>query len=76
MGMFVNKLPELVNLRDFQVTGTTEAQGGDGLPVVVVAVEVQGARPQQRGAFEFHLQRKRAGGKKGSLMTAMVRRLG
>eukprot|EP00887_Chlorella_sp_A99_P005826 scaffold1.g5826.t1 len=70
MGMFQSRLPELVNLSSYEITGVAEA--GDGATVVSVAVV--GPRPGLAGEFEFHLRRKAVGGKKGSLMTHMLRR--
>lgn len=84
MGMFSNRLPELINNQGFEVCSVEEQEGDDAAPptaVVIVAVQpAAGKQQQQQGEgqlqrFEFQLRRKTVGARKGSLMTFMVRRV-
>ncbi|KAL4452470.1 hypothetical protein ABPG75_008132 [Micractinium tetrahymenae] len=76
MGMFANRLGELINCEAFSVEGAEERPASDGAPpTAVVTAAVTPARGGEPRRFEFHLRRKAVGARKGSLMTYMVRRL-
>ena len=75
-GQFANQLPELINAHSYEIEAVTQSSGnGDGAPEQwVVAVAVTAAGPGAVRRFDFHLARKQVGSRKGSLMTAMVKR--
>jgi len=71
-GMFGTRLPELVNLSSFTITGSRVVpESGAGPETAIVRVEVQHGQ-QQPAAFEFQLRRKRVGPRKGAWTTWML----
>ncbi|PSC72079.1 glucuronoxylan 4-O-methyltransferase 1-like [Micractinium conductrix] len=79
LGMFANKLPELVNLQSYDILGNAQELPAtdDSPPTWVVRARVVGGAgvAQPSAEFEFQLRRKTVGARKGALMTHMIRRV-
>ena len=72
-GQFSNQLPELLGARSYEIVSVQRCSDGDAPERWVVNVEVTD-RAGVLHNFEFTLGRKQVGSRKGSLMTAMLRK--
>jgi len=75
LGMFGNRLPELVNSQGFEIRQVEERPGSDDAPPTWVVTALVTASDGQQQGVEFQLRRKMVGARKGALMTYMLRKV-